>query len=111
MNNSNIDKNTEFNDDININNKNWNTSALSERIHIDNNWTDAKVAGICTGSGTYSDPFIIKDLEIDGGGAGNGIWIQNSDAYFKIENCTVYNSGSEKGDAGIRLESVSNGTL
>ena len=86
-------------------------SAVSGKIHIDNNWTAAKSAGICTGNGIYSDPYIIEDLVIDAGGLGNGIWIENSNVYFKIKDCTVYNSGSGLSDVGIKLEMVSNGSL
>ena len=90
-------------------------SAVSGKIHIDDdnpsiNWTVAKKDGICTGNGTYSDPYIIEDLVIDGGGSGNSISIENSNVYFKIENCTLYNAdwGS---DAGIGLLNVNNSQL
>ena len=76
-------------------------SAVSGKIHINNNWSDAKVAGICTDSSTYSDPYIIEDLEIDGGGSGSCIFIENSNIPFRIENCTIYNSGRNSGDSGI----------
>jgi len=94
-----------------LDNENLKLSAVSETIHIDNNWTAAKVAGIVTGNGTYSEPYLIEDLVIDGGGSGSGIFIENSNDYFIIRNCTVYNSGSGFWDAGIKLESVSNGIL
>ena len=68
------------------------TSMISGKIHINNNWSAAKAAGICTGNGTYSEPYIIEDLEIDAGGSGSGILIENSDVYVKIENCTVSDS-------------------
>jgi len=86
-------------------------SAVSGKIHIDNNWTAAKAAGICTGSGTESDPYVIKDLVIDGGGSENGIWIENSAVHFKIEDCTVSNSGTGYPYAGIRLSYVNNSQL
>jgi parallel beta-helix repeat protein len=87
-------------------------SALSGKIHIINNsgWVDFRNAGNCTGSGTYSDPYIIEDLVIDGGSSGTSILIENSNVYFKIENCTLYNAewGS---DAGISLVNVNNSQL
>jgi parallel beta-helix repeat protein len=86
-------------------------SDVSEKIHIDNNWTAAKAAGICTGNGTYSEPYVIEDLEIDGGGSGSCILIENSDVYFKIENCSLYNAGSNYQNAGIRFYNVTKGTL
>lgn len=98
-------------DDITFDNDYLNRSEFSERIHINNNWTEAWEAGICTGNGIYSDPYIIEDLVIDGGGQGYCILIENSNVYFKIENCTVYNSGLSFGFAGIKLSNTTNGQL
>lgn len=98
-------------------------SALSGKIHIDDtnpsmNWSVAKKDGICTGNGTYSEPYVIEDLVIDGGGSGSCILIENSDVYFRIENCTVFNSEIDPtGEfwfvqyAGILLKSVINAQL
>ncbi len=97
-------------DTITVQDGNLRISALSGKIHIDNNWTAAKAAGICTGNGIYSDPYIIEDLVIDAGGSGSGIWIENSDVYFKIENCSVFNSGGYF-STGIKLSYVSNSRL
>ena len=107
----NNNKSSECSDDINLYNKNPKISAVSEKIHIDNNWTAAKSAGICTGDGTYSEPYIIEDLVIDAESSGSCILIENSDVYFRIENCTLYNSGSGATDAGIRLLYVNNSQL
>lgn len=93
-------------DDFNCDNGKLKISAISGKIHIDNNWSAAEIAGICTGGGTYSDPYIIEDLVINGGGSGNCILIENSSEYFKIENCTVDNS-----DLGIQLSHVNNSRL
>ena len=97
--------------DFNLDNENLKLSAVSEKIHIDNNWTAAKAAGICTGSGTYSDPYIIKDLEIDGEGSNSSILIENSAVYFKIENCRVYNSNNTAFSVGIKFINVRNSQL
>jgi len=91
-------------------------SAVSGKIHIDDdspsiNWTVAKKDGICTGNGTYFDPYVIKDLEIDGEDSGSGILIENSEVYFRIENCTLFNSGEGYQDAGIKLVNVNNGQI
>ena len=109
-------KSSEYCDDINIDEENLKISAISGPIYINDaipsfNWSVAKDAGICTGNGTYSEPFLIEDFIINGGGSGSCILIENSDVYFKIENCTVYNSGEYWSDAGIQLELVSNGVL
>ena len=61
-----------------------------------------------TGSGTYVDPYLIEHLEIDAGGIGSGIFIQDSDVYVEILNCTMTNAGNVDGDAGIHLSNCSN---
>lgn len=94
-----------------INNDNLKISKVAEKIYINNNWSDTKTAGICAGSGTESDPYIIENLEINGGGIGSCILIENSNDYFKIENCYVHNTGNEYYDAGIKLINVDNGQL
>ncbi|MFX1495072.1 MAG: right-handed parallel beta-helix repeat-containing protein, partial [Promethearchaeota archaeon] len=80
---------------------------VSEQILIDDNWVGAKSVGICTGSGTFSDPFVIQDLILIGNGTGTGISIGNSkNVYFRIENCSIFNF-----TIGIRLAISCNGTL
>jgi parallel beta-helix repeat protein len=103
----------EYDDDINLDNKNLKILATSGRIHIINNsgWVAFKNDGNCTGEGTYSEPYVIEDLVIDGGGSGSCILIENSDVYFKIENCTVYSSGVSFFYAGIRLLNVNNSLI
>ena len=51
----NSDKRTEYSEDVSADNGNLKISKLSGKIHIDNNWTATKSAGICTGEGTYSN--------------------------------------------------------
>ena len=110
----NLGKYSKFQDDFSIDLKNLKISNLSSKIHIIGNsgWIDFKNAGNCTGSGTSSDPYIIEDLVIDSGGSGTCIEIEDSDVYFKIENCTLYNSGTSiVGDGGIKLINVTYGIL
>ncbi len=80
-------------------------STISGKIHIIGNsgWVDFRNAGNCTGSGTYSDPYVIENLVT------NGILIENSSVYFKIENCVVHNSYWRYG--GILLVDVNNSQL
>ena len=99
---NNYDKGSEFGSINNLS-----LSKVSGKIYINNNWTDVKATEICTGLGTSSDPYVIEDLTIDGGGSGSCILIQYSTVYFRIENCTIYNFG----DAGIKLYHVDNGQL
>jgi len=104
-------KSLDYSDDFTLEKNDLKISVVSEKIHIDNNWTAAKSAGICTGEGTYSNPYAIEDLVIDGGGSGSCILIENSDVFFKLENCTAYNSGSMGQDAGIKLDNTNNSQL
>ena len=87
---------------------NLKTSISSGRIHIDYNydWTDLKNDGLCTGSGTSLDPYIIENLEIDGQGYGSCIHIDNSNIYFVIQNCELFNA-----DEAIMLQNVQNGEI
>ncbi|MBA7562285.1 hypothetical protein ES708_03937 [subsurface metagenome] len=104
----NNNKSSKYNNDINLDNKNLKISVVSEKIHIINNsgWVAFKNAGNCTGEGTYSDPYVIEDLVIDGGGSGSCIWIENSSVYFRIEKCSVSYSS-----IGIRLSNVNNSLI
>ncbi|MFX0009781.1 MAG: hypothetical protein ACFE9R_05655, partial [Candidatus Hermodarchaeota archaeon] len=83
-------------------------SENSGRIHINNNWSDAKTAGIVTGFGTYSDPYVIEDFVINGSYSGFCIWIENSNHYLRIENCSVFNSGSLSGEYWIWSQGIEN---
>jgi parallel beta-helix repeat protein len=98
---------------IDFDNKDLKNSEVSGRIslYINSGWVNLKNAGKCSGEGTYLDPYVIKDLEIDGGGAGSGIYIEGSTVYFKIVNCTIYNAGGGSDNAGITLLNVKNGQL
>jgi len=112
-------KYSEFNTGIDLDKENLKISAVSAPIHIDDldpsyNWSVAKAMGICTGNGTYSEPYIIEDLVIDGTYqdmwgtiiVGFCIMIENSDAHFIIENCTLF-----RGSIGIKLSYVNNSQL
>ena len=86
-------------------------------IHIDgsiaNNWSwTAGNESWCYGEGTWENPYIIENVTVNCGGTGSGILIENSDTdYFIVRNCTVYNSGSGLGSAGINLDNTNNGVL
>ncbi len=78
------------------------------------NWTWAENQPWCSGLGTFSSPYIIENVTIDGGGIASCIDIRDSDVYFEIHNCTFYNSGygsPPDNDAGIRLYNVTHGRL
>ena len=107
------DRSAGFSDEITLDNENVRLSKISGPIYIDDdnpsfNWSIAKDAGICTGNGTYSDPYVIEDLIIDAENSGSGIEIRNTDRYLIIKNCTIINSGPSWPTAGIKLGNVKN---
>ena len=89
-------------------------SASSGKIQVDgdNGWLALKSSSKCTGDGILSDPYIIENLEINAGGSGDAILIQNTNKYFKIQDCTLTGgSGTSLEGAGIRLVNVDNGEI
>ena len=85
----------------------WNNFTF---IHITNlNWTVANETDWCSGSGTWGDPYLIKNMIINASTSptGCGIFIENSDnVYFMIRNVTIFD-----GTNGIKLENTNKGTL
>ena len=71
----------------------------------DYTWAEAVMEPWCTGSGTELDPYVIENLNIDGCGE-TSITIRDSNVYFVIRYCTIYNSS-----IGILLSNVDNGKL
>lgn len=80
-----------------IPNKNWAYTALNY------DW--------CTGSGTWNDPYIIENIIIDGQSSAVAIEITNSSVFFIVRNCTVFNSGIDWDNPGVKLFGVNNGFL
>ncbi|MHA1893508.1 MAG: hypothetical protein ACTSX4_03290 [Candidatus Helarchaeota archaeon] len=50
-----------------------------------------------SGYGNITHPYIIENKTINGGGA-TGILIKNTDSFFIIRNCTIYNMGQKELD-------------
>ena len=65
----------------------------------------------CSGSGTWNDPYVIENVTINGQNSSKCIDIFNSNVFFIIRNCTVYNSSTVTYSAGIFLYQVDNGQL
>jgi len=74
-------------------------------------WAEVISEPWCEGNGLKNDPYIIKNIKINGNAVNNCIEIRNSKKYFKISNCTVYNSGTDNYEAGIKFFNVSNGMI
>ena len=96
----------------------WNDGLdITIPIHVNNNWSETVVTyDWVTGSGTWTDPYVIEDITIDAQGSGSGIFIENTDEYFIIRNCTIYDTSqwnyvTEGYDAGIKLENTDNGMI
>jgi branched-chain amino acid transport system substrate-binding protein len=77
----------------------------------DYSWSEFDNFPWCSGSGTSLDPYIIEYVKIDGLNLTSCLIIRNSNVYFKIRNCSFYNSGGGQNDAGIKLINVGNGEL
>ncbi len=60
-----------------------------------------------SGNGTFNNPYVIANLKIDSNGNDSCILIENTTAYFRVENCLLRYSL----DTGIHLNQVGNGDL
>ncbi len=73
------------------------------------NWIWAKSQGYCTGSGTSSNPYVIKNHIFNTSAyIDPSLGIVNSRQYFEIENCLFI---AEMGYSGIFLMNVTNGKI
>ncbi|TFF89219.1 MAG: hypothetical protein EU548_07825 [Promethearchaeota archaeon] len=75
----------------------------------DHNWNETVKNGWCSGNGTLTNPYILENITIDGEGSSDCISIKNSQKYFQIRNCTLYNGGNQ--NSGINLYNASNGYM
>jgi parallel beta-helix repeat protein len=69
--------------------------------------------GVSGGNGTVDDPYIIEDwVIVSDGSASQGIFINGTDAYFIIRNCTIRGfHDSVKYCQGIQLSEVTHGRI
>ncbi len=110
--------NSKFNDEINIKSSDW-WDLSAERIFIDGdatgvgakNWTWAESQDWCTGLGTWASPYIIENITIDCNQTDYGIYITDSDVYFRIQNCTIFNTHFGSGNDAIRFWYVTKATI
>ena len=79
-------------------------------IVIDNNWSaTASSYGWCHYNGTH---YIIENVTLDALGSGGGIIIKNSNDFFEIRNCTIYNATELAWPwSAILMDTVSNGRV
>lgn len=79
----------------------------------DYTWQQAASQPWCKGSGTEEDPYIIRNVIIDGEGFFYCMIIMNSEVYFKIMGCTFSNTKPPPGveNAGLILVNTQNGVI
>jgi len=97
-----------------IENNEYYVNLTSIPVFIDGNSQWSSIASSefwCSGSGTFNDPYVISHVYINGQDSGSCILIQNTTAYFKIEEIIIFNSGSGSYDAGIKFINVTNGNI
>ena len=78
-------------------------------INITNNSQFNSTNGVRFGNGSKNNPYIIENWSIDAY-YDDGIWIENTDAYFIIRNCYIYNGNTKnRFRYGISFDKVTNG--
>ncbi|MEW5760898.1 MAG: right-handed parallel beta-helix repeat-containing protein, partial [Candidatus Thermoplasmatota archaeon] len=82
---------------------------VHDPIHINGNAQFTSANGVRYGSGTSTDPYVIENWTINTSTA-HGIKIENTDKYFIIRNCTIYN-GTISSYHGIYFYNVTNGKI
>jgi parallel beta-helix repeat protein len=66
------------------------------------------------GNGTQGNPYIIDSYDIDGQGGTYCIWIENTNVWFVIRNCNLWNATSDASQpwgTGLCLKNVTHGTV
>jgi len=92
----------------------WNLTGTPIEIDGDatgvgaHNWTWAASQDWCSGLGTEEQPYIIENVTINADPTETAIWIQDSNVYFRISNCTLVGSSAQR---GIRFDDVIHGTV
>ena len=88
------------------------------KIYIDDtsvgapNWNrTAELTTWCSGKGSFSEPYVIENLEIDANYSGSGIKIQFSSRFARIENCIILNANDSDSDSGILIDNSDNVTI
>ncbi|MFX1366127.1 MAG: nitrous oxide reductase family maturation protein NosD [Promethearchaeota archaeon] len=74
-------------------------------------WYKSNYPSWCSGFGTWNEPYVINNIEINAGGSDSCIIIRDSNIFFIINSSKVYNSGKTSWDAGIRLINTNNGKI
>lgn len=85
------------------------------RINSNSDFTAENGVSNPSAAGTAADPFIIKDLNIDGRHNASCIYVGNTTDHFVIQNCNLRNAKGNRAtyywDSGIGLYNVENGII
>lgn len=89
---------------------------LRPPIRINSNADFISANGVCSGSGSEVDPFIIEGVKINANGPGCGIYVGNTTNHFMVRNTYVHDASGKLGseyhrDTGIYLWNVENGIM
>lgn len=80
-------------------------------IHINGNNEFTEENGVSSGDGTQNSPYMIQNWVIaKSGSAFIGIFIENTSAYFTIQNCTIHGFTTLDND-GLKFLNVTNGHI
>lgn len=63
-----------------------------------------------SGNGSWNNPYLIKDISIDGSEANTCFEVVDSNKYFTLDNCFLGSSGSAP-QAGLIMENVNNSEI
>lgn len=77
----------------------------------DYTWKEASKQWWCQGEGTNENPYIIKNVMIDGAGSTYCIYINNSDAHFIVMSCKLYGIDVLEPSAALILANTKNGVI
>ncbi|MBD3350037.1 MAG: hypothetical protein GF364_00945 [Candidatus Lokiarchaeota archaeon] len=81
-------------------------------LEIDNNWTETCLEyDWCTGEGTADYPYIIKNLIINSSQEADNCYIINSNAHFKIENCSFEGIFNDESSVLLNITNVTKGSI
>ena len=90
-----------------------NPSVLTDHItiFIDENTDFTKWYYYISGNGTSNNPYLLDNWSIDAT-SDHGIFIENTDAYFMIRNCYIFNGTNQSNENnGFHLKNVKNGVI
>lgn len=82
---------------------------IDDRSGSGKRWTDTDE--VSSGSGTEEDPYIIRNLYINGTEDESCIEIIYSEKYFVIKNCYFVETGDGSSEAGVELYNVKHGMI